>query len=184
MRCRSLDLSSDPALRSGDDGEVHLPALISGVFEISTQRGAAAAQRRAASSWTARRWTASASTCPRRARRQGPAGGQAALRSASPAAGALEHEAHRGLYFPVALATDHEESSLVRGAQIGRDRGRVGRGPLERGAFSWPEPEGEATRPVAPAERSLKTEQRATRDIASFVARARLLPIMHRAGVE
>jgi tyrosyl-tRNA synthetase len=31
-----LDLSSDPALRSGDDGEVHLPQLISSAFEIST----------------------------------------------------------------------------------------------------------------------------------------------------
>ena len=31
-----LDLSSDPGLRSGDDGEVHLPQLISSAFEIST----------------------------------------------------------------------------------------------------------------------------------------------------
>jgi tyrosyl-tRNA synthetase len=31
-----LDLSSDPAIHSGDDGEVHLPQLISSAFEIST----------------------------------------------------------------------------------------------------------------------------------------------------
>src|SRR4051794_19360050 len=31
-----LDLSSDPGLRSGDDGEVHLPQLISSAFEMST----------------------------------------------------------------------------------------------------------------------------------------------------
>jgi hypothetical protein len=42
----------------------------------------------------------------------------------------------------------------------------------------------EVARPADPAEWSLKTEQRVTKDIASFVIRARPPPIMHRVGVE
>ena len=42
----------------------------------------------------------------------------------------------------------------------------------------------EATRPVAPAEWSLKTEQRVTRDNPSLGTRARSPPIMHRVGID
>src|SRR6266545_4089011 len=76
----------------------------------------------------------------------------------------LEQVGARGLYSPVALASHHERSSLVRGVQVGRELGRALPGPSARGLFrerSW---RSEATRPVDPAEWSLKTEQRVMRD--------------------
>src|SRR3954470_23782376 len=81
-----------------------------------------------------RRWTVSGWTCPRPSSAERSCRWGNGASCVSRAARALEQEGDRGLYSPVALALDHEESRLVRGAQIGRVAACRFR-PLKRGAF-------------------------------------------------
>ena len=130
-----LDLSSDPGCAPGMTARSTCPPLISAAFEISTSE-ARRLLSQGAVKLDGEALDGERLDLPRgRAQRKGPAGGQAALPAPHRQPGLLNKRADRGLYSAVALASDHEESRLVRGAQIGRDRGRVVAGPLDRGAF-------------------------------------------------
>ncbi len=153
----------------GDGGDVHLPALIAGAFGVSSSEA-----RRLLSQGGVKldgeavpgdRLDVPAAELEGRVIQVGKRRFARLRLSAGHVqrSGLLELRAWPWLYCAVALVGNHEKSHLVVEAPTAAGIPAAHHRAPREGPFSWLNREiREAARPVSPARRSLKTEQRAT----------------------